>query len=64
MVCTLIFDYNPYSYLAEDSFYLQIQSNGIKEIEYSDIEVEWLISDLMNNELNAKYLFLILGKSM
>lgn len=42
VVCTLISDYNPYSYLAEDSFYVQIKSNGVKEIEYSDIEVEWL----------------------
>ena len=42
VVCTLISDYNPYSYLAEDSFYVQIKSSGVKEIEYSDIEVEWL----------------------
>ena len=42
VVCTLISDYNQYSYLAEDSFYVQIKSDGIKEIEYSDVEVEWL----------------------
>lgn len=42
VVCTLISDYNQYSYLAEDSFYVQIKSNGVKEIEYSDVEVEWL----------------------
>ena len=39
VVCTLISDYNQYSYLAEDSFYVQIKSNGVKEIEYSDVEV-------------------------
>ena len=42
VVCTLISDYNQYSYLAEDSFYVQVKSNGVKEIEYSDIEVKWL----------------------
>lgn len=42
VVCTLISEYNQYSYLAEDSFYVQIKTNGVKEIEYSDIEVEWL----------------------
>lgn len=42
VVCTLLSDYNQYSYLAEDSFYVQIKSNGVNEIEYSDIEVEWL----------------------
>lgn len=42
VVCTLISNYNQYSYLAEDSFYVQIKSNGVREIEYSDIEVGWL----------------------
>lgn len=42
VVCTLISDYNQFSYLAEDSFYVQVKSNGVKEIEYSDIEVDWL----------------------
>lgn len=42
VVCTLISEYNQYSYLAEDSFYVQIKSDSVKEIEYSDIEVQWL----------------------
>ena len=42
VVCTLISNYNQYSYLAEDSFYVQIKSTSVKEIEYKGVEVEWL----------------------
>ena len=42
VVCTLISDYNQYSFWAEDSFYVQVKSNSIKEIKYTDVEVEWL----------------------
>lgn len=42
VVCTLISEYDQYSYLAEDSFYVQIKSGSIREIEYSDVEVQWL----------------------
>ena len=42
VVCTLISEYDQYSYLAEDSFYVQIKSDSIREIEYSDVEVQWL----------------------
>lgn len=42
VVCTLISEYDQYSYLAEDSFYVQIKSGSVREIEYSDIGVQWL----------------------
>lgn len=42
VVCTLISEYDQYSYLAEDSFYVQIKSGSVREIEYSDVEVQWL----------------------
>lgn len=41
-VCTLLSEYNQYSYLAEESFYVQIKSNSVTEIEYSGVEVQWL----------------------
>lgn len=42
VVCTLISEYGQYSYLAEDSFYVQIKSGSVREIEYSDVGVQWL----------------------
>ena len=42
VVCTLISEYDQYSYLAEDSFYVQIKSGSVREIEYSDVGVQWL----------------------
>ncbi|WP_339169071.1 hypothetical protein MKX75_07400 [Paenibacillus sp. FSL R5-0341] len=42
VVATLLRDDNKYSYVAEDSFYIQIKSSTVNKVEYEEEGVKWL----------------------
>lgn len=42
VVATLIKDFDGHRYVAEDSFFVQIESSSFREIVYKEDEIRWL----------------------
>lgn len=44
LVATLLRDFDNIRYIAEDSFFVQIKSESVKEIKFNEEQVKWLIA--------------------